>query len=91
MENEMTNLPFDQILEQEIQGWNKFRRTLRKEDQLIFDQLFEKVRLHVEAGGLVLRPWPFEIMLISILLEQEKEMGELAERVSWMGGTVTKL
>jgi hypothetical protein len=48
---ERTNLSFGQILKQEIQGWNKFRRALRKEDQQVFDQLFEKARLHVEAGG----------------------------------------
>ncbi len=67
----------DQTLRQEIQSWSKFRRTLRKEDQLIFDRLFEKARVHVEAGGSVSRPWPFEVMPISILLEQEKEMEEL--------------
>ena len=46
-----TDLPFNQIHEQEIQEWNKFRRALRKEDQEVFDQLFEKARLHVEAGA----------------------------------------
>jgi hypothetical protein len=39
---EKPDLPFSQILEEEIQEWNKFRRALRKEDQQIFDQLFEK-------------------------------------------------
>ncbi len=48
---EKPDLPFDKILEEEIQGWQKFRRALRKEDQQIFDQLFEKARLHAEAGG----------------------------------------
>jgi hypothetical protein len=43
MENKMANLPFSQVLEQEIQEWSKFRRALRKEDQQVFDQLFEKV------------------------------------------------
>ena len=26
MGNELKTLPFDQVLEEEIQGWNKFRR-----------------------------------------------------------------
>ena len=49
-------LPFSQFLEQEIQEWRKFRRALRKEDQEVFDQLFEKVRLHVETGANASRP-----------------------------------
>jgi hypothetical protein len=76
-----TDLPFNQILEQEIEEWNKFRRAPRKEDQEVFDQLFEKARLHVEAGGNAARPWPFETILISMLLEQEKEMDELRLRI----------
>ena len=47
---EKSNLSYSQILEQEIEGWKKFQRALRKEDQQVFDQLFEKARLHVEAG-----------------------------------------
>jgi hypothetical protein len=57
---------FNQIPEQEIQEWNKFRRALRKEDQQVFDQLFEKAKLHVEAGNNVSRLWPFETVLISM-------------------------
>ena len=77
MENKTSDLPFSQVLEEEIQGWQKFRRTLRKEDQQVFDRLFEKARLHVEAGSKVSRHWPFETILIAILVEQEKEMKEL--------------
>jgi hypothetical protein len=76
-----TGLTFSQVLEQEIQEWKKFRWALRKEDQEVFDQLFEKARLHVEAGGNAARPWPFEIILISMLLEQEKEMDELRKKI----------
>ncbi len=80
-----TALTFSQVLEQEIQGWNKFRRALRKEDQEVFDSLFEKAKLHVEAGSKASRPWPFDIILISILVEQEKEMDELRERIGGKG------
>ena len=81
MENKMTNLPFSQVLEQEIQEWKKFRRALRKEDQQVLDQLFEKARLHAEAGANASRPWPFETILISMLLEQEKALGELRSKI----------
>ena len=79
MEN--SNLSYGQILEQEIEGWKKFRRGLRKEDQQLLDQLFEKTRLYIEAGGLVSRPWPFETILISMLLEQEKALVELRSKI----------
>ena len=77
-----TDLSFSQILEQEIQEWKKFRRALRKEDQEFLDQLFEKAMLHVEAGVLASRPWPFETILISVLLEHEKALAELKSKLN---------
>jgi len=59
----------------------KVRWALRKEDQQVFDQLFEKARLHVEAGNNASRPWPFETILISMLLEQEKALVELRSKI----------
>lgn len=77
-----TVLPFSQLLEQEIQEWRKFRRGLRKEDQQVLDRLFEKARLHVQAGVYASRPWPFETILISMLIEHEKALVELRERLN---------
>lgn len=76
-----TVLPFSQILEQEIQEWRKFRRGLRKEDQQFLDRLFEKAKLHVQAGVYASRPWPFETILISILVEHEKALVALREKL----------
>jgi len=42
---------------------------------------FEKMRLHAEAGVSVSRPWPFETILISILLEHEKALTELKSKL----------
>jgi len=72
-----TVLPFSRVLEQEVQEWRRFRRGLRKEDQQFLDRLFEEARLHVQAGVYASRPWPFETILISILLEHEKALVEL--------------
>jgi hypothetical protein len=77
----MTNLSFSQVLEQEIQEWKEFRSALRIEDQHFLDRLFEKAMLHVEAGVLASRPWPFETILISILLEHEKALAELKSKL----------
>ena len=78
---ERKDLPSSQVLEQEIQEWKKFRRALRKEDQKFLDGFFEKAMPHVEAGVLASRPWPFETILISILLEHEKALAELKSKL----------
>ncbi len=76
-----TVLPFSRVLEQEVQEWKKFRRGLRKEDQQFLDRLFEGARLHVQAGVYASRPWPFETILISMLIEHEKAIVELKSRL----------
>ncbi len=76
-----TVLPFSRVLEQEVQEWRKFRRGLRKEDQQFLDRLFEEARIHVQAGVYASRPWPFETILISILLEHEKTLVELKAKL----------
>ena len=76
-----TVLPFSQVLEQEVQEWRKFRRGLRREDQQFLDRLFEEARLHVQAGVYASKPWPFETILISILLEHEKVLVELRAKI----------
>ena len=42
------------------------------------------MKCHVEAGENASRPWAFDIILISILLEQEKELDELRKKMSSM-------
>jgi len=81
-----TVLPFSRVLEQEAQEWRKFRRGLRKEDQEFLDRLFEEARLHVQAGVYASRPWPFETILISILLEHEKALVELRSKLKVLEG-----
>jgi hypothetical protein len=76
-----TVLPFSRVLEQEVQEWRKFRRGLRKEDQQFLDRLFEEARLHVQAGVYASRPWPFETILMSILLEHERTLVELRSKI----------
>lgn len=76
-----TVLPFSQVLEQELQEWKKFRRALRREDQQFLDRLFEEARLHIQAGVYASRPWPFETIIISVLIEHEKALVELRKRL----------
>jgi hypothetical protein len=76
-----TVLPFSQVLEREYEEWKKFRRALRREDQEAFDRLFDRARLHTQAAADLSHPWPLESILLSICLEHEKLIAELAEKL----------
>jgi hypothetical protein len=67
--------PFSQLIEAERRRWAPFRRALPKTDQVIFDRLFDCAKLHVQAGVYLSRPWAFEVVIISVLLEQQKRIG----------------
>jgi hypothetical protein len=76
-----TVLPYSQVWEAERSRWLKFRRALRREDQAHFDRLFESARLHLQAGVYASNPWPLESMLLSMLLEHQKALAALTERL----------
>src|SRR5262245_54495740 len=66
--------PFSQLIEYERRAWAPFRRALRKDDQAVFDRLFDCAKLHVQAGVYLSRPWPFEVLVMAMLLEQHKQL-----------------
>ena len=76
-----TVLPYSRVWEEERQRWLKFRRALRREDQVHLDRLFESARLHLQAGVYASAPWPLESMLLSMLLEHQKAISLLEERL----------
>jgi hypothetical protein len=76
-----TVLPYSQLWEAERQRWLKFRRALRKEDQVHLDRLFESARLHLQAGVYAASPWPMESLLLSMLLEHQKTLLTLEKRL----------
>jgi hypothetical protein len=76
-----TVLPYSQVWEAERQRWQKFRRALRKEDQAHLDRLFESARLHLQAGVYASNPWPLESMILSMLLEHQKDLMALKKRL----------
>jgi hypothetical protein len=76
-----TVLPYSQVWEAERQRWQKFRRALRQEDQIHLDRLFESARLHLQAGVYASNPWPMESLLVSMLLEHQKALSAMAERL----------
>jgi hypothetical protein len=76
-----TVLPYSQVWETERQRWQKFRRALRRDDQVHLDRLFELARLHLQAGVYAASPWPLESLFLSILLEHQKDLVALKERL----------
>ena len=76
-----TVLPYSHVWEEERSRWQKFRRALRREDQIQFDRLFESARLHLQAGVYASNPWPLESILLSMLLEHQKALCALTERL----------
>jgi hypothetical protein len=76
-----TVLPYSHAWEEERERWGKFRRALRREDQAHLDRLFESARLHLQAGVYAANPWPLESILMAMLLEHEKALSRLEERL----------
>jgi hypothetical protein len=52
----------------------RFRRALRRSDQLAFDDLLDSAQKHLSAAAYAAHTLPFEIFLLSMLLEEHKEV-----------------
>ena len=58
-----------QIILDEQQAFTNFRRALRREDQLFFDELFARARKHVMAINQANHVLPFEAILLAMLVK----------------------
>ena len=59
---------------QEQEAFARFRRALRRSDQLVLDDLFAAARQHLAAAAYAAHALPFETLLLSMLLEEHKEI-----------------
>ena len=66
---------------EEQQSFARFRRALRRSDQLALDDLFASARQHLAASAYASHALPFEVFLLSMLLEEHKEVMRLRKRV----------
>ncbi len=60
------------LLEEE--SYHRFRRALRRSDQLALDDLFAAARQHLAAAAYAANALPMEIFLLAMLLEEHKEV-----------------
>ena len=72
---------YRQVLETMVDEWQGFKKALRKEDKAAFDRLIEKARRHASAASYDARVDPVESLIMSILLEQEKEIEQLRKKI----------
>jgi hypothetical protein len=66
---------------EEQQAFGRFRRALRRSDQLALDDLFASARQHLAAAAYASHALPMETFLLSMLLEEHKEVRRLRSQL----------
>jgi hypothetical protein len=69
------------VIQQEMESWSKFRRGLRREDQEVLDELFRAARLQLAGSAYAARPIPFESIVMSMLLSQQRAIRDLQRQL----------
>jgi hypothetical protein len=69
------------ILHREEANLAKFRRALRREDQVVFDDLFVAAYKHRAAASFAGHLLPFETFLLSMQIEDHKEVMHLRREI----------
>ena len=73
-----------QSFSEEQAAFGRFRRALRRSDQLALDELFVAARQHLAAAAYAANLLPMETFLLAMLLEEHKEVIRLREQVEAM-------
>lgn len=69
-------------IESEIRHWKSFRDALsREEEKQAFDTMMDFCRSQAMAGGNACKPILFEPMMMSVLLEQQKQIRTLQRKI----------
>ena len=79
---------------QEQESFSRFRRALRRSDQLALDDLFAAARNHLAAAAYAANALPMETFLLAMVLEEHKEVlhlrtlveGALASQITALPG-----
>ena len=79
------------ILHTEENNLARFRRALRREDQLVFDDLFVAAYKHRAAASYAGHLLPFETFLLSMQIEDHKEVMYLRREIESLPKKINKL
>jgi hypothetical protein len=66
---------------QEEASFSRFRRALRRSDQIVLDDLFALARQHLAAAAYASHALPFETFLLCMLLEEHKQVMILRQHI----------
>src|SRR5512144_1222016 len=72
----------------EEESMQRFRRALRRSDQVVMDDLLASARQHLAAAAYAAHPLPFETFLLAMLIEEHKEVMYLRQAVEALVGSV---
>ena len=86
-----TQKPPTPIFEEEIQRLSGFRRSLRQEDQQLFDELVVTARQHLYVLPYVQHPFPSVPILTTFALEERKYDRRQDQRVELLLRRIAKL
>jgi hypothetical protein len=67
---------------EEQQSFSRFRRALRRSDQIALDDLFASAHQHLAAASYANHALPFDVFLLSMLLEEHKEVMRLRQQLN---------
>lgn len=79
-----TNTTYRDLLRATESRWQEYRRALRYDDQGVFDRLFEYARAHADASGLQNHQFVEIPALISMVIEQQKQIEDLEDRLDYI-------
>ncbi len=69
-----------------IDSWKDYRRALPQDDREVFDRMVNRIRMHASASTYAIFNDPFEGAVLSMLLEQEKELAKLRREAAGHAG-----
>jgi len=75
-----------QVFLQEQESFTRFRRALRRGDQMALDDLFAAARQHLAAAAYAGHALPFEVFLLAMMLEEHKEVLRLRSLLDELQG-----
>ena len=67
------------LLDSIIMELGDFKRALRRHDQQVFDRIMDMAREHASASTVAAAVDPMDTIVLSILIEQQKQIDDLKE------------
>ncbi len=74
-------MTLEQLVEAYGLEWDTFADSLEDLDRESFDALLHRAKLHADAGSKIENPNMFESVVMSILVEHQRELSQLEERL----------